>query len=102
MLDCKEVATPMVSNLKLLQDTTSETVDVNSYRQMVGPLMYLTSTRPDICFVVNTLRKYMDQPKQVHLVATKHVIRYLKGTLDYGLRYVTNHEFRLYGYSDSY
>jgi hypothetical protein len=43
----------------------------------------------------------MEQPRQVHLVATKHVIRYLKGTLDYGLRYVTDHEFGLYGYSDS-
>jgi hypothetical protein len=43
----------------------------------------------------------MEQPKQVHLVAAKHVMRYLKGTLDYGLRYVTYHEFRLYGYSDS-
>ena len=43
----------------------------------------------------------MEQPRQVHLVAAKHVIRYLKGTLDYGLRYVTNHEFRLYEYSDS-
>jgi hypothetical protein len=101
MLDCKEMATPMVSNLKLLQDMTSETVDVTLYRQMVGSLMYLTNTRPDICFVVNTLSQYMEQPRQVHLVAAKHVIRYLKGTLDYGLRYVTDHEFGLYGYSDS-
>ena len=43
----------------------------------------------------------MEQPRQVHLVASKHVIRYLKGTLDFGLRYVTDHEFRLYGYLDS-
>jgi hypothetical protein len=63
--------------------------------------MYLTNTRPDICFAVNTSSQCMEQPRQVHLVATKHVIRYLKGTLDYGLRYVTNHEFGLYGYSNS-
>ena len=52
-------------------------------------------------FVVNTLSKYMEYPMQVHLVETKHVMRYLKGTLDYGLRCVTNHEVGLYGYSDS-
>jgi hypothetical protein len=100
-LDCKLMATPMVSNLKLLQDTTSKTMDVTLYRQMVGSLMYLTNKRPDICFVVNTMSQYMEQPRQVHLVASKHVIRYLKGTLDFGLRYVTDHEFRLYGYLDS-
>jgi hypothetical protein len=63
MLDCKEMATPMVSNLKLLQDTTLETVDVTLYREMVGSLMNLTNTRPDICFVVNTLSQYMEQPR---------------------------------------
>jgi hypothetical protein len=87
MLDCKEMATPMVSNLKLLQDTTSKTVDVTLYRKMVGSLMYLTNTKPDICFVVNTLSQCMDQPRKGHLVTAKHVIKYLKGTLDYGLRY---------------
>jgi hypothetical protein len=63
MLDCKAMATPMVSNLKLLQDTTLETVDVTLYREMVGSLMNLTNTRPDICFVVNTLSQYMEQPR---------------------------------------
>jgi hypothetical protein len=51
----------------------------------VGSLMYLTNTRPDICFVVNTLSQHLEQPRQVHLVATKHILRYLKGTLDHGL-----------------
>jgi hypothetical protein len=101
MLDCKEMATPMVSNLKLLQNRTSETMDVTLYRKMVGSLMYLMNMRPDICFVVNTMSQYMEHPKQVHLVTAKHVIRYLKGTLDYGIKYVIDHEFGLYGYSDS-
>jgi hypothetical protein len=64
--------------------------------------MYLMNTRPNICLTVNTMSQYMEQPKQVHLVRVKHVMRYLKGTLDYGIRYVIDHEFRLYGYSDSY
>jgi hypothetical protein len=101
MMDCKSMPTPMVTNLKLLSDTSSETVDVTMYRQMIGSLMYLTNTRPDICFAVNTLSQYMVEPRRVHLVAAKHVLRYLKGTVDYGLRYVSDHKIRLQGYTDS-
>ena len=60
MMDC--MASPMASNLKLLSDASSEMVDATMYRQMIGSLMYL---RPDICFVVNTLR-------HVHLMVAKH------------------------------
>jgi hypothetical protein len=66
-------------------ESLSETVDATMYRQMTGSLMYLTNTRPDICFAVNTLSQYMVEPRRVHLVAAKHVLRYLKGTVDYGL-----------------
>jgi hypothetical protein len=82
MMDCRAMSTPMETNLKLLVDTSSEIVDVTLYRQMIGSLMYLTNTRPDICFVVNTLSQYLVEPRRVHLVAAKHVMRYLKGTLD--------------------
>ena len=63
--------------------------------------MYLTNTRPDICFVVNTLSQYLVQPRWVHLVAAKHVMRYLKGTIDFGLYCDGSHEYRLYGYIDA-
>jgi hypothetical protein len=85
MLECKSMNTPMETKLKLLVDTLSELVDATLYRQIIGSLMYLTNTRPDICFVVNTLSQYLVEPRRVHLVAAKHVMRYLKGTLDYGL-----------------
>ena len=75
MMDCKPVPTPMVLNLKLLSDNSSETVDATMYRQMIGPLMYLTNTRPDICFAVNTLSQYMVEPISVHLIVAKHVMR---------------------------
>ena len=55
MLDCKAMATPMASNLKLMSDASSEKVDATMYHRMIASLMYLTNTRPDICFAVNTL-----------------------------------------------
>ena len=61
--------------------------------------MYLTNTRPNICFVVNTLSQYLVQPRWVHLVTAKHVMRYLKGTIDFGLYYDGSHKYRLYGYT---
>ena len=86
MLECKSMATPMDTNLKLLANESSELVDVNHYRQIFGSLMYLTNTRLDICFAENTLSQYLVQPRRVHLVAAKHVMRYLKGTIDFGPR----------------
>jgi hypothetical protein len=57
------MATPMASNMKLLDDMTSEVMDATLYRKMVGSLMNLTNTRLDICFFVNTLSQYMEQPR---------------------------------------
>ena len=72
------------------------------YRQMIGSLMYLTNTRPDICFVVNTLNQFLTDPRHVHLIAAKHILRYIKGTIDYGLKYEANQKINLEGYLDSY
>ena len=71
MMDCKSMPTPMVANLKLLNDTSSDRVDSTIYRQMIGSLMYLTNTRLDICFAVNTLSQFMVEPKRVHWIAAK-------------------------------
>ena len=101
MLNCKSMATPMDTNLKILSNESSELVDMTKYRQIIGSLMYLTNTRPCICFVVNTLSQYLVKPRQVHLIATKHVMRYLKGTIELGLYYGRDHENILYGYMDS-
>ena len=99
MMDCKAMTTPMTTNLKLLHDDSLEIVDVNLYRQIIGSLMYLTNTRPDICFVVNTLSQYMVNPRHIHLVGAKYVIRYLKGNLDYGLKYALDDKIILHGFT---
>ena len=100
MLYCKEIATPLESNLKLLSDASFEKVDATMHCQMIGSLMYLMNMRPDICFVVNTLSQFLTDPRQVHLIAVKHVLRYLKGTMDYGLKYDAYQKINLHGYVD--
>jgi hypothetical protein len=63
--------------------------------------MYLVNTRPNICFAVNTLSQYMVDPRHVHWIAVKHVLRYLHGTFGYGLRYVSDGGVKLQGYTNS-
>ena len=94
MMDCKAITTPMESNLNILSDASSETVDAMMYCQMIGSLMYLTNTRPNTFLAVNTLR-------HVHLMVAKHVVRYLNGIVDYGLKYEANQKINLEGYVDS-
>jgi hypothetical protein len=98
MLECKSMNTPMEAKLKILVDTSSKLIDATLYRQIIGSLMYLTNTRLDICFSVNTLSQFLVEPINVHLVAAKHVMRYLKGTLDCALIYDGDHDFTLSGY----
>jgi hypothetical protein len=93
--------TPMETKLRLLVDTSSKLIDATLYRQIIGLLMYLTNTRPDICFAVNTLSRFLVELRHVHLVAAKHVMWYLKGTLDCGLSYDGDHDFTLSGCTDS-
>ena len=83
--------------LKLLVDTSSELVDATLYRQIIGSVMYLMNTRLDICF---NLTRYPVEPRRVHIVAAKHMMRYLKGTLNFGLYYTIDLDFRLSGYTD--
>ena len=57
---------------------------------MIGSLIYLMNTRPDICFAVNTLSQFLTYPRHVHLLAAKHILRYLRGIVDYGIKYDAN------------
>jgi hypothetical protein len=101
MLKCKSMNTPMEVKLKLLVDISSELIDAMLYRQIIGSLMYLTDTKPNICFAVNTLSQFLVEPRHVHLVAAKHVMRYLKGIIDCGLNYHGDHDFTLSVYTDA-
>ena len=100
-MDRKAMTTPMASKLKLLSDASLDSVDAMLYHQMIGSLMHLTNTRPDICFSINTLSQFLTDPIYVHLIVVKYILRYLKGTVDYGLKYEVSQNINLEGYVDS-
>lgn len=101
MADCNAVFNPIVPGFKLDKDSASMAVDNTLYMQMVGSLMYLTSTRPDIMFVVSLLSRYLAHPTDIHLQAVKRVLRYIKGTLTYGIFYKQVGNKELLAYTDS-
>jgi hypothetical protein len=63
--------------------------------------MYLVNTKPDICYAVSVLSQFMSQSRQTHWIAAKHVLRYLRGIVGYGLRYASGVDMRLQGYADA-
>ena len=87
--------------MKLIKDPEGRKVDNTIYKQMVGSLMYLTATRPYIMHVVSLISMFMECPKEIHLLAAKRILRYLKGTASYGLLYKKGGKKYLFGFSDS-
>ena len=81
------MSTPMITNWKKLLASEEELVDPTLFRHLIGLLMYLVNTRPDMSFAETTLSLFMVEPKRVHWVAAKHILRYLVGTVDYGMYY---------------
>ncbi|GJS55900.1 putative ribonuclease H-like domain-containing protein [Tanacetum coccineum] len=99
--DVKTASTPMETQKPLLKDEDGKEVDVYMYRSMIGSLMYVTSLRPDIMFVVCACARYKVNPKVSHLYAVKRIFRYLKGQLKLGLWYPKDSPFDLVAYTDS-
>jgi hypothetical protein len=101
MEDCGPILTPVVTNWRNLSASKFELVDAMRYHQFLGSLMYLVNTRPYICFSMNTLSPYVVDLRRVHLIVEKHVLRYITGSMEYGLDYVRDDGVRLIGYTDS-
>ncbi|GKD82432.1 putative ribonuclease H-like domain-containing protein, partial [Tanacetum coccineum] len=99
--EVKTSSTPMETQKPLLKDEDGEEVDVHMYRSMIGSLMYLTSSRPDIMFAVCVCARYQVNPKVSHLHAVKRIFRYLKGQPKLGLWYPKDSPFDLVAYTDS-
>ena len=93
MEDSSTVSTPMVVGCKLRKDDISPDVDQRTYRSMIGSLLYITASRPDIMQAVGMVGRFQSAPKQSHLVAVKRIFKYLKGIMTYGLWYPRNQNF---------
>ncbi|GJR05831.1 putative ribonuclease H-like domain-containing protein [Tanacetum coccineum] len=99
--DVRTASTPMDTEKPLLKDSDGDDVDVHLYRSMIGSLMYLTSSRPDIMFAVCACARFQVTPKVSHSHAVKRIFRYLKGQPKLGLWYPRDSPFDLVAYSDS-
>ncbi|KAJ8766885.1 hypothetical protein K2173_009229 [Erythroxylum novogranatense] len=95
------VHNPIVPGFKLMKDVAGDAVDKTYYKQIVGSLMYLTATRPDMMFVVSLISRYMENPTQFHLQVAKRVLRYLKGTTEFGIFYKKGGDNDLITYTDN-
>lgn len=103
MASCNSIEVPMETRLKLSKKSTSEPVDATFYRSIIGSLRYLVHTRPDLAFAVGYVSRFMESPKQDHLVAVKRILCYIAGTIDFGVYYGRGAGAvpSLIGYSDS-
>ena len=98
---CKPVGTPIVTGCKLSKIDDSENVEQKIYISIIGNLLYVTTTRPDVMNVVCQVAQFQSSPKDSHFLAVKRILRYLKGTTDYGLWYPKGNNLDLYAFTDA-
>ena len=101
MEDCNPMAIPQVSNWRKIDASGSDGFDPTLYCQLIGSLMYLVNRRPDIRFVVNSLSQFMVDTRRVHWPDAKHILRYIRGTVEYGLVYERRGCIQLAGFTDA-
>ncbi|CAN1849719.1 Retrovirus-related Pol polyprotein from transposon TNT 1-94 [Linum perenne] len=101
MLECKPVSAPVDASVKLRSTEGKDLEDTTTYRQLVGSLIYLTLTRPDLSYAVGLVSRFMQNPKKPHLEAAKRILRYVKGTINHGILYKKGGNTELSGYCDA-
>eukprot|EP00253_Pinus_taeda_P004983 PITA_04983 len=101
MEDAKRVCTPMVTGCSLSANDESATVHQPTYKSMIGSLLYLTATQPDIMHAVGIVGIFQANPKETHLQAVKRIFKYLQGTQNYGLSYPRDTDLTLHAYTDA-
>ncbi|GKC05753.1 retrovirus-related pol polyprotein from transposon TNT 1-94 [Tanacetum coccineum] len=98
---CDLVDTPMVEKSKLDEDKERKAVNLSHYHRMIGTLLYLTATRPDLQFAICMYARYQAQPTKKHLHAVKRIFRYLRGTVNQGLWYPKDSSIALTAFADA-
>ncbi|KAL0554294.1 hypothetical protein IC582_008212 [Cucumis melo] len=100
MINCKPATTLMNVNEKLQQNDGAEMADVQRFKSLVGGLIYLTHTLPDISYFIGVIFRFMQCPSRDHFGAAKRVMRYIAGTIEYGIWYFKVSDFKLCGFTD--
>ena len=95
MEDCKPVSAPMITGCKLRKYDESKEVDQKVYRSMIGILLYMTASRLDVMQAVGLVARFQANPKEAHVLSTKRIFRYLKGTTEFGLWYQKGNKLTL-------
>lgn len=85
MMDCKPVDTPLALTTKLSKDDGDQPANEKNYRSLVGCLVYLTSTIPDLMYATSLLSRFITNSSQTHFATAKRVLRYIRGTLNHGI-----------------
>lgn len=101
MEGCRPSSFPIDQNLKLIMDDQEPKVDATTYRRLIGRLLYLQATRPDIAYSVNTLSQFVSDPRQNHMNALLRVLRYIKATTGQGILLPKEGGTNLVAYADS-
>ena len=101
LLGCKPATIPMDNSFKLLKTNGVPFADISFYRRLIGRLIYLTTTRPDISYSINQLSHFLSCPTTTHHQATLRVLKYNKGTLELNLFFPSSPDMNLKAYSDS-
>jgi len=101
LLGCKPSTTPIDPQIKLYSKESHLLEDISMYRRLIGQLIYLTNTRPDICFAVNHPSQFLSAPTMAHYQATLRIFRYLKANLGLGLFFTSDSPLQLKGFYDS-
>jgi hypothetical protein len=99
--DCKPVSIPMIVGCKLCKEDESKAIDPKHYRSIIGSLLYVTTYRPDVKQAIGMVARLQETPKESNVQAVKIIFRYLKGTIDIGLWYLSKDSFTLKAYSDA-
>jgi hypothetical protein len=101
MLGCKPVDTPIEFNHGLCDASDDPTIDVSAYQRLVGKLIYLVHTRPDIAFAVSVVSRFMHNPKEMHLKAVHRILQYLKSKPGRGVLFKKGESLTLEAYTDA-
>jgi len=101
MVGCKPISVPLNQNGKLSADAGGVLKDATMYRKIVGSLIYMTITRPDLNYTVGLESQFMQVPRKPHLDGVRHTLHYVSATVDYGLFYEASTELQVHGYIDA-